>query len=349
MKRIIILSAIGSAFAFLQSCGTSEKRTQEEIDNARYDIILEDKLSMFGALPEVKNPGSNKSKLGYVLYYDNRLSKDGTQSCNTCHNLSTFGVDLLPTSPGDLGKNGDRNSPTVLNAALHHTQFWDGRAKDVEEQAGMPILNPVEMNIPSESFLIGRLKGIPLYQKMFADAYPSDKDPITYKNLREAIGSFERELITPSRFDNYVKGDKAALTLDEKKGMLTFIESGCTTCHAGVLLGGDMFQKFGVMKPYHTFTASEKLDYGMYALSKDSNELFMFKVPSLRNIGKTSPYFHDGSVSDLSKAVDIMGHTQLDIKLSESEISKIVTFLHALTGDFKNQEYKKIPAELANL
>lgn len=334
--------------ATLYSCGSGTKLSPEEKEHARYDLILEDKLSLFGALPEVKDAGTAKSKLGYVLYYDNRLSKDGTQSCNTCHNLSTYGVDLLPTSPGDLGINGDRNSPTVLNAALHQTQFWDGRAKDVEEQAGMPILNPVEMNIPSEAFLINRLKGIDLYTKLFAEAYPMDKDPITYKNLRDAIGAFERELITPSRFDKYLKGDKSALTLDEKKGMLTFIEAGCTTCHAGALLGGDMFQKFGVYKPYHQFTGSEKLDYGMYALSKDSNQLFMFKVPSLRNVAQTKPYFHDGSVSELSTAVKIMGQTQLDIELSETEIAKIVAFLGSLTGDIVNPEYKKVPAELAS-
>lgn len=343
----LIVSAVLLA-GTLYSCGSKGKLTPEEQEHARYDLILEEKLSMFGALPEVKDAGSAKSKLGYVLYYDNRLSKDGTQSCNSCHNLSTFGVDLLPTSPGDLGKHGDRNSPTVLNAALHQTQFWDGRAKDIEEQAGMPILNPVEMNIPSEAFLISRLKGIDLYTKLFAEAYPMDKDPITYKNLRDAIGAFERELITPSRFDKYVKGDKSALTIDEKKGMLTFIEVGCTTCHAGALLGGDMFQKFGVYQPYHKFTASEKLDYGMYALSKDSNQLFMFKVPSLRNIAETKPYFHDGSVSDLATAVKIMGHTQLDIELSETEIYKIVAFLHSLTGDISNPEYKKVPAELAS-
>lgn len=347
MRKIISIPAL-AILAILTSCGAKNKLTAEEKEHARYDIALQDKLSLFGALPDAPE-ATPKSKLGYVLFYDNRLSKDGNQSCNTCHNISTFGVDLLSTSPGDLGKHGDRNSPTVFNASLHQTQFWDGRAKDVEEQAGMPILNPVEMNIPSESFLVNRLQNIDLYKKLFAEAYPKEAQPINYKNLREAIAAFERELITPSRFDLYLKGDKAAMTLEEKKGMLTFIEAGCTTCHAGPLLGGDMFQKFGVMKPYHTFTKSEKLDYGMYALSKDSNQLFMFKVPSLRNIAETKPYFHDGSVADLASAVDIMGQTQLDAKLSASEISKIVVFLGSLTGEISNKEYKKVPAELSSL
>lgn len=348
MNRIIFLSALLTLSAGMFSSCKGEKLTEEELLHRRYDLVLEDKLAMFGALPEAPK-ASAKSRLGYVLYYDNRLSKDGTQSCNTCHDIGRFGVDLLPTSPGDLGINGDRNSPTVFNAALHHTQFWDGRAKDVEEQAGMPILNPVEMNIPNEMFLINRLKQIPLYQKMFAEAYPTDPNPISYENLRKAIGAFERELVTPSRFDKYVQGDKSALSIEEKKGFVTFVDAGCTTCHAGVLLGGDMFEKFGKFAPYVDYTKSQKLDFGLFALSKDSNQLFHFKVPSLRNIEKTGPYFHDGSVASLHDAVKIMGDIQLEAKLSDKEVEKIVHFLGSLTGDIANQEYKKMPKELSAL
>jgi cytochrome c peroxidase len=152
-----------------------------------------------------------------MLYFDNRLSKDETQSCNTCHDLNTFGVDRKPTSPGDNGGLGPRNSPTVLNAALHTTQFWDGRAKDVEEQAGMPITNPVEMAIPNENFLVKRLAGVELYQKMFKEAFPDDSKPLTYDNIEKAIAAFERTLLTPSKFDAYLKGNANALSLEEKR------------------------------------------------------------------------------------------------------------------------------------
>jgi cytochrome c peroxidase len=274
-----------------------------------------------------------KVKLGHVLYYDKRLSFGGTQSCNTCHDLSTFGVDNLPTSPGDKGESGDRNSPTVLNAALHTSQFWDGRAKNVEEQAGMPITNPIEMAIPNEDFLIKRLKDIELYQKLFAAAYPDDKSPITYKNLEKAIGAFERTLLTPSKWDSYLGGQSWALSLEEKKGLQTFINVGCTSCHGGELLGGNMFQKFGVHHDYWEYTKSEKVDKGRFEVTGQDADMYVFKVPSLRNVTKTAPYFHDGSVADLSEAVRIIAKVNLNKDLTDEQVKSIVTFLDALTGE----------------
>lgn len=288
-----------------------------------------------------------KVKLGKMLYFDKRLSKDGNISCNSCHNLSKGGVDGLATSPGDNGGFGDRNSPTVLNAALHTTQFWDGRAKDVEEQAGMPILNPVEMAIPSEAFLIDRLKGIDMYNSMFAEAFPGESAPVTYSNLRKAIAAFERTLVTPSRFDDYLNGESKALTIAEKEGLKAFLDAGCITCHNGALLGGNSFQKFGQFKDYWHYTGSEKVDEGLYALTKNEAQKYMFKVPSLRNIHETAPYFHDGSVSDLKEAVSIMAEINLNKKLSDEEVEHIATFLRSLSGELPEGAAEE-PKELAS-
>lgn len=287
-----------------------------------------------------------KVALGKVLYFDTRLSKTGKQSCNTCHNLSTFGVDNEITSAGDAGKRGSRNSPTSLNAALHFVQFWDGRSKDVEEQAGMPILNPVEMNIPSKEYLENKLRDVKAYQTLFAAAFPESKQPVTFANLELAIGAFERTLITPSRFDAYLKGDIQAMSTEERAGLQEFISSGCTTCHIGSTVGGTMYQKFGLVTDYRPFTGSTGKDMGRMDVTKSEFDKDMFKVPSMRNITKTQPYFHDGSVSDLGKAIRIMGKVELNKDLSDEQIASIITFLEALTADVP-EEVKKAPEILA--
>ena len=295
-----------------------------------------------------KNPITDaKVKLGKILYFDTRLSKDGTQSCNTCHDLNTFGVDNKPTSPGDNGGLGDRNSPTVLNAALHTSQFWDGRTKDVEEQAGMPILNPDEMAIPDEQFLVNRLSEIELYQGLFKEAFPEAKEPLTYTNIQNAIAAFERTLLTPSKFDEYVKGNANALSADEKKGLKTFMEVGCTTCHMGSLLGGNMLQKFGVYGNYWERTGSEPIDEGRFAETGNEGEKYMFKVPSLRNIEKTHPYFHDGSIASLEEAVKIIAKVNLNIDLTEEQVKDLVTFMTTLTSDVPD-DVKAMPVELVS-
>lgn len=334
----------------LMACGGAQQekeKSQEQIENERYDASLSDKLGVFNKLPETAENEANpatpeKISLGHKLYFDTQLSKNNTISCNSCHNLEKFGVDNLPTSPGDAGENGGRNSPTVLNAALHSKQFWDGRAADVEQQAGMPILNPIEMAIPSESFLIDRLSKSEEYKKQFAAAFPSSKNPVTYENLRLAIAAFERQLITPSRFDEYLNGKKDALTLAEKKGLTSFINVGCTTCHNGEAIGGAMFQKFGVHQNYWELTKSKVIDEGKSVVSGVPEEKYVFKVPSLRNIEKTAPYFHDGSVADLNEAVTIMAKAQLNVELSDSEKSNIIAFLKSLTGTVP-AVYQKAP------
>lgn len=295
------------------------------------------KIRFFPLPVEVPNPDNpvtaSKVDLGKNLYYDVRLSKDGNVSCDSCHLLAEFGVDNLPTSPGDDGEFGTRNSPTVYNAALHVLQFWDGRAKDVEEQAGMPILNPVEMAIPSEQFLVDRLSKIKGYRAKFADAFPEDDPALTYKNIARALGAFERTLLTPSRFDDYLNGNQDALTSTEQEGMRRFIELGCSSCHNGYAVGGYSFRKFGLKGNYWEHTKSEEIDEGRFVETGEARDKFVFKVAALRNIAKTGPYFHDGSVDELGEAVKIMTKMQVGRDLTEDETQSILAFLESLTGE----------------
>lgn len=350
MKKELLLSL---AVILLFSCGNQSKenltetttKTAKDTVINKYAELQASAKSIFGILPKEaineNNPITNeKVVLGKMLYFDKRLSKDNTQSCNTCHNLDTYGVDNSPTSKGNNGGFGGRNSPTTLNAALHTTQFWDGREPDVEAQAGGPILNPVEMEMPSEEAVIKRISNIKEYTDLFAKAFPEEKDPITYNNLKKAIGVFERKLITPSKFDNFIAGDINALTNEEKDGLQTFIDAGCAACHSGNVLGGQMFQKFGIFDDYWKYTHSEKVDMGKFDLTKKEGDKYVFKVPSLRNIEKTYPYFHDGSVTDLKEAVKIMAKTESNKDLTDTELDKIVLFLKTLTADVK-EEYKQ--------
>ena len=346
MKNLFITVSI---FTFLSSCTNENKKIPSE--DIQKETIAENEFSQYFSRYE-KLPISSenlenrrtsaKVELGHELFFDNRLSLTGNNSCNSCHNLATYGVDNKPTSVGDAGKNGSRNSPTVLNASLHISQFWDGRAKDVEEQAGGPILNPVEMAIPSKQFLVDKLKGIPSYVEQFSLAFPESKDPITYQNLQKAIGIFERELLTPSRFDSFLDGDENALTSKEKKGFVAFNKAGCVTCHSGVALGGNMLMKFGLFEDYAPLTNSRKIDFGKFESTGKEADKFVFKVPSLRNIEKTYPYFHDGSVDKLEDAIQIMAKTQLGKTLSNEEVENIATFLSALTGEIPSN-YKSAP------
>lgn len=305
-------------------------------------MLWEQASTVFKPLPtKADNPDNpvtaEKVALGKMLFYDKNLSKDRTQSCNSCHNLSTYGVDNLPTSPGDNGGFGERNSPTVLNAALHFAQFWDGRMKDVEEQAGGPITNPVEMAIPNQAFLEQRLRGIEEYQSKFTEAFPNAQEPVTYSNVQKAIGAFERTLLTPSKWDKYLAGDKSTLNEDEQAGLKLFIDKNCIMCHSGENLGGNMFQKFGLMHNYWEYTGSEKIDEGKMTVTNQEADKYIFKVPSLRNVAKTHPYFHDGSVKSLNEAIRIMGKVQLDQDLTADEIKHISAFLNALTGELPPQ------------
>ena len=289
-------------------------------------------LAMFKPLPEVvesqKNPISlAKVDLGRTLYYDPRLSKNQDVSCNTCHDLAKYGVDGQQVSDGDKGQKGTRNAPTVYNAAGHFVQFWDGRAVDVEEQAKGPVLNPVEMAMPSDKAVVALLKSIPEYVDAFKKAFPNDKDPVTLENAARAIGVFERRLVTPARWDKFLKGDQTALTDAEKAGFNKFMETGCQACHAGAYLGGQIYQKLGLAAPY-----PDTSDLGREAVTKEDSDRMVFKVPSLRNVARTAPYFHNGKVGTLEEAVKSMGQYQLGKQLKDEDVASIVTFLKTLTG-----------------
>lgn len=294
-------------------------------------VDYEDVKVTFEPLPEKLLETSDKVtqaqvRLGKRLYFEKALSLADDLSCNSCHMLDKYGVDNEPTSPGHKGQRGDRNSPTVYNAGLHVAQFWDGRAKDLKEQAKGPILNPVEMAIPDEATAVKKIKALDGYTEMFKAAFPAAKDPISYDNMAEAIGQFEKNLLTPSRFDEYLRGRKDALSDDEKEGLRLFSEVGCTSCHNGVGIGGGLYQKLGLEVPYETE------DKGRFNVTKDADDLFFFKVPSLRNITKTAPYFHDGSIKTLEEVVTLMGKHQLGVDLKVGEVEAIVAFLDSLTG-----------------
>lgn len=275
----------------------------------------------------------SKIDLGRKLYFDKALSKNETVSCNSCHNLATFGVDNKSFSIGDTKELGGRNSPSVIYASLHAMQFWDGRAKDVEEQAGGPLLNPVEHGIPNEAFLEKKLRAIAEYQTAFKSVFPNDKEPITFANLTNAIGAFERQLAPESKFDNYLDGNDSALNDQEKKGLTAFIDNGCITCHSGVAVGGQLMQKFGLYGDYAKLTHSKKMDMGVYDRTKKEGDQFMFKTPSLRNVEKTYPYFHDGSVASLKESIKIMGKLQVNKDLTDADVNDIEVFLKTLTAD----------------
>jgi cytochrome c peroxidase len=236
------------------------------------------------------------------------------------------GVDNEPTSPGAFGKRGGRNSPTVLNAGFHMAQFWDGRAADLAAQAKGPILNPGEMAMPSEEEVVKKLSAVPEYPKAFAKAFPADAKPITYDNIAKAIAAFERTLVTHDRFDDFLKGNDSALNSAEINGLNTFVSTGCIACHNGPLLGANSYQKMGAVNPY-----SNTEDIGRASVTKSDDDKFKFKVPSLRNIALTAPYFHDGKSPNLEDAVRQMAWLQLGRKLEDSDAKSIAVFLSALS------------------
>jgi len=268
-----------------------------------------------------------KIELGRMLYFEKRLSKNQELSCNSCHDLATFGVDHASFSTGHKGQKGGRNAPTVYNAAGFFAQFWDGRAESVEQQATGPILNPVEMALPSAEHGVKILKSMPEYVSRFKKAFPEQPEPLTFENAGKAIAAFERQLMTPSRWDDYLRGNETALTDPELEGLKIFTNIGCMVCHTGEFVGGAMYQKVGVVEPW-----PNQKDQGRYEVTKQEVDRMMFKVPTLRNIAQTAPYFHDGSVATLDAAVRMMGKHQLGLALSDREVGSIVAWLGALTG-----------------
>ena len=266
-------------------------------------------------------------ELGRTLYHEKRLSRDNSISCNSCHDTKAFGVDGEKFSVGFNNHLTGRNSPTSFNAFMHVSQFWDGRAPTVEEQAKGPILAGGEMAMPSAEAVVKKINGIKGYKDLFEAAFPNSSPAITYDNVGKAIGAYERLFVTPSKFDNLLAGELSALNEKQKRGLKKFVTSGCVTCHTGNLLGGNIYQKLGLVKPW-----PNQKDQGRFAITKKEQDKMFFKVPSLRNIEKTGPYFHDGSSEKLTEAVEVMARHQLGREFSKEEISDIVVFLKTLTG-----------------
>lgn len=335
-KLILLFTGIFFTYVFVSSCNKEQQDNTKPIDESQSNEtqLLQNAKAIFAELPN-SMPGSEKDtpaliELGKKLFFETKLSANGTQSCNSCHDVTggNAGVDNKPTSEGAFkGKFGNRNSPTVLNAGFHFVQFWDGRAANLKEQAKGPILNPVEMAMKDEKSVVKVISADKEYKEMFAKAYPElqANEQITYDNIAEAIAAYERTFVSKSRFDDYLAGVQDALNENEQKGLNTFMGTGCNTCHSGALLGGNMYQKMGLMNPYETN------DEGRFEATKNEADKHFFKVPSLRNITKTAPYFHNGSVSDLNEAVKQMAWLQLNKKLSDQDVQDIVAFLGALT------------------
>ncbi|RJG48415.1 cytochrome-c peroxidase [Motilimonas pumila] len=268
-----------------------------------------------------------KVALGKKLFFEPRLSQSGIISCNSCHNLATSGTDNLPTSIGHNWQKGPINSPTVFNASYNLAQFWDGRAKDLQAQAGGPIEADKEM-ASSHSVAVATLSSIPQYQQEFVAVY--GKGAINMDKITDAIASFEQTLVTPnSPFDLWLQGDKSQLSAQQLKGYQTFKQVGCTACHNGPAVGANSYQKMGLVQPYQT----ENPSLGRYSVTGKEQDKHVFKVPTLRNIEHTAPYFHDGAVWDLSQAVEIMAQVQLGQTLTPEQTQDIVAFLHSLTGE----------------
>ena len=315
-------------------CSEQTERTAELTE------LQEKALAFTSPMPEhAFEEGMNNSdeiiELGRMLFYEPRISKSGILSCSSCHSLTTFGVDQTPVSIGHGWQQGPLNSPTVLNAAFHKTQFWDGRAKDVEEQATMPILDPLEM-AATEEHVLEVLASMPEYVERFQTVFPDQDNPLVYENVGNAIGAFERILLTYSPFDDFLRGNANALTEVQKKGLETFIEVGCQTCHRGQVMGGEIFTFFQTPREKETGEFHE----GRFNFTQREADKHFFKVPSLLNVEMTYPYLHDGSVWSLSETVNIVAKEMLSRELTPEQNHLIVEFLKSLTGEIPENALK---------
>jgi cytochrome c peroxidase len=319
---------------------------------------IKEALSALQSLPaKVPTPADNpqsleKIELGKALYFDPRLSKDGTISCNSCHNVMAGGDDGRPVGVGIKGQRGGRGSPTVWNSAFNTVQFWDGRAASLEDQAKGPLTNPIEMGMESHDAVMQRVQKIPGYVDMFKKAFPKDKAPVNIDNLAKAIASFERTLITPdSPFDLYKKGNKKAMSAAAVRGMVLVQQIGCTSCHSGPNFSGEGFKMGeGNYQPFPQVPGSKYdkqydllSDLGRYEVTKNKDDKNLWRVPSWRNVAVTAPYFHNGKVKTLDEAVRVMAKTQLDMDLKEEQVADIVAFLNALTGKMPKITAPQLP------
>jgi cytochrome c peroxidase len=304
--------------------------------NASFDVkpdadIAPNHLFMFAPITPLPPPTGVQAErvdVGRRLFYDTHLSENNSVSCNSCHLLDRYGVDHQPTSTGHDRRLGFRNSPTVYNSGLEFAQFWDGHAKDLPTQAVGPMMNPVEMGMSGPEQVVAHVRSNPAYVHGLHEAFPNAADPVSMDTITQSIASFEAGLLTPSRWDRYLQGDTEALTAEEKQGLRVFLRTGCGACHAGKDMGGNSYEQLGAANELQ----GEQNDRGRVLATLESRDSMFFKVPTLRNVDQTAPYFHDGHIATLEEAVRVMGRQQADTELSDAEIHSIVTFLYALTG-----------------
>jgi len=305
-----------------------------DLPTGNYSPSLVDSEEPLQPLPTTLNLNPQKVALGGRLFSDLRLSHNNTISCQSCHNLEGGGADNLQHSVGINGQEGDINAPTVFNSGFNFRQFWDGRAESLEQQIDGPISNPKEMG-SSWDEVIGKLQKVPDYVQAFASIYPTGLTP---ENIKNAIATFERSLITPAPFDRFLNGEQGAISVQARNGYHLFKSYGCVACHQGVNVGGNMFQTFDLFKVYFkTKKEIKKTDFGRYNVTGREVDRYRFKVPGLRNVVLTAPYLHDGSIDTLSETVQIMGRYQLGIELPTEDIDDIVSFLESLTGKQRGQ------------
>lgn len=340
-----VLAVCSPSPAEIFSMGNQPLRSTDASLSKQEEETLHSRASMlFGRLPQTM-PEADKDTpvqvdLGKKLYFETRISVNNTQSCNTCHPVQGkhSGVDNRPTSPGAQNQFGSRNAPTVLNAGFQAAEFWDGRSPDLADQAKGPILNPIEMGMPKAGEVLERLAAAG-YKPLFAEAFPDQKDAFTYDNLGRAIAAFERTMVSRSRFDGYLEAKTADLQPLEKQGLTVFMNVACASCHGGPTLGGLIYQKIGVVHPY-----SDTKDKGRFDVTKQEVDQFVFKVPMLRNISMTGPYYHDGRVATLAEAIDRMAWMQLGRKLDNGQINVVMRFLTALADTQRSTDVPVVKA-----
>lgn len=332
MRRLNTILFI-AVLAWVWSCGSKSGESSGNANNgSSFKELAESNFMPLESNTKGLNRDDPKVVLGEKVFFEKGLSKDKSTSCNSCHDMANFGVDNVQFSKGAEGKLTKRNSPTVFHVGSQVAQFWDGRAKTLRDQIRMPIMTDGEMSMESEQEIIDRLNAIQGYQEMFQKAYPN-ADEITIENMSDAVANYIETFSFPSKLDKYLTGNEDVLSKTELKGMKLFIEVGCTDCHQGRLLGGDGFEKFGVHDAYWKHTGTTKIDSGRFEVSHMDKDMFVFKVPSLRNVAKTYPYFHDGTVSNLERAIQIMGKVQLNRDISSDDASSIAAFLRTLTSE----------------
>ncbi len=313
-------------------------RTSSAQEGANGSQLLKDAQGIFEPLPKDMATAASpimpeRVDLGHKLFFDPRMSVDGTVSCARCHQPTLYGTDGMAKVRSAHDALNARRAPTVLNAALQFKAHWRGDRENVEDQAEQALLGPPSFGNPDNASATARLRAIPDYLPMFQKAFPGESDPVTQHNWGKAIGAYERTLVTPSRFDDYLAGKADSLSAAEKRGLRKFMSIGCTDCHNGPVLGGRSFEKFGVVKDYWQETGSKEPDKGRFDVTHDPADMYVFKVPGLRNVAMAPPYFHDGSVRTLPEAVRIMAKVQLGKDLSDQEKNDVVALLDSLTGE----------------